>query len=420
MKNRLLTLAVLLFSSFISVAGAWASGSEFVYVESNIQSANGNSIFAFHRNADGSLTQISGSPFLTAGAGIQDRSFTFGPYDSDQNIAIDSQRRLLFAVNSGSDTIAAFHINSDGSLNPVAGSPFPSNGTNPVSLALTGNTLFVANKNGDIPRETSLQPNYTAFHVEADGSLSPVAGSTVDVAYNSSPSQALVVPGTHLLFGNNFTGGLIQSFKFDDEGRLSQRSSIALPPIPGIPLVNVYGNILRLGDFGLGLITHPKQPVLYVGFVVTNQVGVYSFTEEGEFKFLRAVPNSGLAICWLRINRKGTRMYTGNNGVEGDPVHDPFSTVSVYDTTDPENPKELQTLQIAGVGNVTQIELSSDERSLYVVSQRATPAIPEGQGNALHIFNIAPDGTLTEKQSPIQLNVPVGSQPQGVAVFSER
>ena len=113
-------------------------------------------------------------------------------------------------------------------------------------------------------------------------------------------------------------------------------------------------------------------------------------------------------------------MYTGNNGVEGDPVHDPFSTVSVYDTTDPENPKELQTLQIAGVGNVTQIELSSDERSLYVVSQRATPAIPEGQGNALHIFNIAPDGTLTEKQSPIQLNVPVGSQPQGVAVFSER
>jgi hypothetical protein len=57
---------------------------------------------------------------------------------------------------------------------------------------------------------------------------------------------------------------------------------------------------------------------------------------------------------------------------------------------------EIETLQIKGVGNVTQIELATDEKSLYVISQRATPAIPVGQGNTLHTFTILPDGTLSE------------------------
>jgi hypothetical protein len=53
-----------------------------------------------------------------------------------------------------------------------------------------------------------------------------------------------------------------------------------------------------------------------------------------------------------------------------------FSTVSVYDLTVPDNPVEIQTLQIKGMGNVTQIELSTEEKSLYVISQRANPRIP--------------------------------------------
>ncbi|HEY6181217.1 MAG TPA: hypothetical protein VIW67_03165, partial [Terriglobales bacterium] len=105
-----------------------AADREFIYVESNIQSPNGNSIFAFQRSADGTLSQVVGSPFLTQGAGVQDTTIEFGPYDTDQNIVIDKNRRLLYAVNSGSDTIAAFHVNSDGTLTPVSGSPFPAGG----------------------------------------------------------------------------------------------------------------------------------------------------------------------------------------------------------------------------------------------------------------------------------------------------
>lgn len=99
-----------------------------------------------------------------------------------------------------------FHINSDGLLEAITESPFPSGGANPVSVGLGGDTLFVVNKNGDFPRMSSLQPNYTALHIASDGSLSPVSGSTVSVAFNSSPTQALVVRDHHLLFGADFLG----------------------------------------------------------------------------------------------------------------------------------------------------------------------------------------------------------------------
>ena len=397
-----------------------AETTEFIYVESNIQSTNGNSIFAFKRNADGSLTQVPGSPFLSGGTGVRDRSFVFGPYDSDQNLVVDRDRRLLFAVNSGSDSIAVFNINSDGSLRAIAGSPFPSGGTNPVSLGLAGNTLFVANKNGDFAHESSLQPNYTAMRIHDDGSLTPVQNSTVSVAYGSSPAQALVVPGKNLVFGDDFLAGVLQAFNTDDEGHLRQRPPVSLPPDPNIPVLDLYGTPLRLGNFPLGLALHPRLPLLYVGFVVESTLGVYSYNTDGDLKFLRTVPNSGLAICWLRSNRAGTRLYTSNNGVVGDPVHDPFSTVSVYDLSNPATPREIQNIQIAGFGNASQIEISADERFVYLIGQRATKFIPEGQGNALHIFTVRADGTLSEDHAPVQLEVPVGAQPQGIAVFNQR
>ena len=48
------------------------------------------------------------------------------------------KRRLLFAVNGGSNTIAVFHILADGGLRAVEGSPFASRGVNPVGIGLRG------------------------------------------------------------------------------------------------------------------------------------------------------------------------------------------------------------------------------------------------------------------------------------------
>ncbi|AXC13735.1 hypothetical protein ACPOL_4463 [Acidisarcina polymorpha] len=383
---------------------------EFVYVESNLKAPNANSIYAFARQANGSLSPVAGSPFKTGGAGVQDTSLNVGPYDSDQNIITNADHSLLFAVNSGSDTIAVFHIQQDGSLKPIAGSPFHSGGTDPVSLALLGDTLFVVNKNGDFPRVSNILPNYTTFHVQADGSLvrNPFY-STIAVAIGSSPSQALLAPNSGLMFGADFLGGLLQRIRIQPDGHMQQLAPSSLPTteFPGA----------TAPPLPLGLWIHPSLPILYVGFVTGNKLGVYQYDNANGpsdpnfgLRFVRAVPNTGAAICWLRTNHAGTRLYTSDTIT---------NSITVYDLSDPYNPVEIQNLVLEGPGNALQFELSSDDSFLYAISSRGSATIPDGQGNALHILKIAKDGSVDEtSNSPILFSLPPGTRPQGVAVVS--
>jgi hypothetical protein len=245
--------------------------------------------------------------------------------------------------------------------------------------------------------------------VHSDGSLSPIDETNnetshefqakVSIGIGSSPSQALVIPDTHVFFGTDFLTGLVERFKFDDHGKLRQLPPLALPAAefsdtstPRLPL---------------GLWNHPYLPLVYVGFVSDNKVGVYEYDLEGSLKFRRAVPNSGAAVCWLRTNRAGTRLYTADTVT---------NSISVYDLTDPENPVQIQELNLSGEGNVLQISLSTDERSLYALSSRGDAAIPEGKGNELHILNVQPNGQVQEIQAPVIFDEPNDTRPQGVAV----
>ncbi len=403
-------LATVCFASSSSILHA-SNVSEYVYVESNASASNTNSIYAFKRDAAGNLTPLPGSPFLTGGAGVQYAGPNLGPFDSDQEVIINPQQTMLFAVNAGSDSVAVFHIEEDGSLKPVDGSPFPSGGNDPVSLALDGTTLYVANQSGDFARPSTILPNYTAMRVEQDGILVPISDdindtsrnfqATVNVAAGSAPSQAYFAAGTNLLFGADFLGGLLQHFRLDQQGQLHALAPIALPASEFAPATP------RLP---LGLWSNPKYPVLYVGYVTANKMGVYRYSEEGGLKFLRTVSNAGQGICWIRSNKNGTRLYTTDTTT---------NQVSVYDASDAEYPVEIQTLTLAGVGNDFQLALSEDEKHLYVLSQRAATTIPDGQGNVLHTLSVKADGTVDESGSPIIFHLPTGVRPQGVAVVDQ-
>jgi 6-phosphogluconolactonase (cycloisomerase 2 family) len=390
-------------------AAGFNSETDYVYVETNIMTPNGNSIAAFSRGSNGQLQQIPGSPFLTGGAGTQYTGVAVGPEDSDQDVISNRDHTLLFAVNSGSDSIAVFHIKANGSLVPVDGSPFSSGGNDPVSLDLVGNILFVVNKSGDFGRPSAVLPNYTTLQVRNNGSLTPTPESTndtahgyqsaVSVAAGSSPSQAHVVPNTDLLFGTDFLGGLIQRFRFDNTGGLHQLSPLALPASEFTDTTT--------GRLPLDLWHHPSLPLIYVGFVTDNKLGVYEYNEKGRLAFIRTVPNSGQAICWIRTNRKGTRLYSTDTGT---------NSVSVYDLNNPEEPKQIQRLVLSGVGNALQFSLSTDEKSLYALSSRGSTSIPEGQGNVLHVLTIQQDGTVAETVSPVVFQLPNDTRPQGIAV----
>ncbi|MBC8044266.1 MAG: beta-propeller fold lactonase family protein [Rhizobacter sp.] len=393
--------------------------SQVLYVESNNPTSGQNSIFAYRRNSDGTLTAISGSPFLTGGTGHTNPTQKLGPNDLDQPIVVSPDKRRLYAVNAGSNSIAVMKINSDGSLTPVAGSPFASGGNNPVSIGLADNRLYVVNKSENGADVTTTLPNYTAFTIESDSKLTPIAGSTFEVRSGDSPSQALISKDKKILFGADFLAPAaitanppIRSFTINASGTMT--------PAPGSPL-----NINRsdTGKAGaLGLMVHPTQKILYVGYTQRDQVGVYTYTDDGALTYTTTTAVSGKAPCWIITNSSGSRIYTTNT-VDG--------SVSVLDATNPLAPVEIQKLVLKEVGPLFEImpgamavssgafqeALSPDGKNIYVVSQRATSDASYTQGNYLHVLNVASDGTLTEPGVPVVLAVPTTARPHGVVTF---
>jgi len=433
-----LAVAIVLWTPALS----WGDSDDVVYVESNL--ITGNSILAFRNNGSGMLSFIGSTP--AGGKGTFDPTFAIPPKsgtnDQDQAIQISPDRRLMFAVNSGSNSIAVFHIYHDGSLQAVYGSPFPSGGTQPVSVALKGDILAVANKDED-PRQNPfvVMPNYTSFRVGDDGGLTPIPGSTVSVAYLSSPFQVLPASLGELFFGVDTLGALLHSFRIED-GRLRQNPPIAAPNsvYEGLPVPGPTGCGNGCPHYILGLQTHPTLPVLYVGFTLASKLGVYRYSagggreegdgergdgEQGEgekrdgdrggsVSFVRAVANSGNGICWIILNRAGTRIYAVNTF---------DNSVSVYDSTDPWNPVEIQHLHMVdNTGGPTSLALDSSEQFLYVVSQRIEP-FSQPFSNAIHVLKVGSDGKLTEAAGSPTTVAPFingnngNTTIQGIAVF---
>jgi 6-phosphogluconolactonase (cycloisomerase 2 family) len=373
----------------------------FVYVESDDPS--GNAILGYSRdNNDGGLTPLPGSPFPTGGLGIT-YTTSLGPFDSDQEVIVNAAHTLLFAVNSGSDTIAVFNIQGDGSLTPVDGSPFPSGGSNPVSVGLARDdkVLVVVNQDQDPGHPGQVLPNYTSFDVSPHGHLRPVRNSTFFVDAGSSPSQALVSPDGKITFGAEFLGGLLRTFRVAGNGRLTLGD---VQPLPAQVFAGTGAPPLPLG-----LAVHPRHRLLYVDFVTINQVGVYRYNHKGELDFLRSVPDSGKAPCWALVNKAGTRLYASNTA---------DSSISVFDlNVDPTSPAEIQHVSLRTSGSCFQFALDSTESFLHVVTQQASLSQP-ATANALNILRVASDGTLTEvPSSPTILPVSPMTRPQGVAAL---
>ncbi len=393
-----LVTSPLIISEAVAQGDDTSPAANFVYVESNDPA--GNAIFGFKRQPDGSLVPLPKSPYPAGGLGITP-TFALGPFDSDQNVIVNPDHTLLFAVNGGSNSIAVFSIAANGVLMPVAGSPFASGGSNPVSVGLAGDTLCVVNQDQDPDHPGLFLPNYTSFRVTSGGKLTPITKSTFYVDAGSSPSQALISPDDQVLFGAEFLGGLLRTFTIANNGRLSPGVVRSLPP----------GEFAGTGapPNPLGLAVHPTLPLLYVDFVTISRIGVYRYTPAGNLHFVRSVPDSGVAPCWALVNKKGTRLYASNTG---------DSSITVFDIgIDPTEPIEIQKVSLRTTGNCFQFALDSTESFLHVVTQQSA-ASENVTANGLNVLKVAADGTLTEvPSSPTLLPVPNLVRPQGVAAL---
>lgn len=166
----------------------------------------GTIVNAYDLNSGGTLSAMSGSPFI--GGGLNSAAVLLAPGD-----------KTLFVSNPTSGTLAVASVASDGSLTFLSGSPFSmTTPSSPAGLATNanGNLLYVANSNNDvsvfslaangIPTEVSGSPFATG--VIGFGGLRSLAAFPPKVCDPPAPPQppvttAVATPGPNTYGWNN-------------------------------------------------------------------------------------------------------------------------------------------------------------------------------------------------------------------------
>jgi len=390
MKMTTLCLAAALLTVTSLVTATSLAQNQYVYTNDNASPATTgapNTVSAFITNADGTLTLLPGSPFQTGGNGsnggrLAAYDITIVSRTRDAASTPSFAANLLYAVNQGDGTLSAFQIDpASGNLTALAGSPFlidgPPGGDYSITTSPDGRHLFIVNDATTVIRVYTIAPNGTispiasspfetgtnwlglkitadgkfliagevsrnnvgVFRIAPSGSIIPVAGSpfpgsgqssgvtaTCDAsmafhidnnqhvdAYKMTPDGALrPVPHSPFLTSTGFNSGLtlspnnhflFVSDPFGDNGAsnisaFTVRPNGALSPVPGSPFPASFGP----GGVAAAT-TSADGRYLYSYMFVYSQVDVQiiaangALTDLGSFSTGFAASGSGMGIA---------------------------------------------------------------------------------------------------------------------------
>jgi 6-phosphogluconolactonase len=263
----------------------------YTYVDGN--TAPANTIDGFARHADGSLTPLAGSPFSAGGAGLGSGLASQGA------IQVTADGRYLLAVDAGSNQISVLRLTANG-VPVLAGQPVSSGGITPVSVAASPfGLVYVANQgNGG--------SGYSGFRLHRDGRLTPVAGSTVTVPDGSGVGDVFFNAFGNHLIGTRTGTSLIDSFVV----------------LPGGRLLAAHGSPFTGQGLGqLGAEFSPANPSqLFVSNAHNGTgLGTVSAYQDGFLGQLTSIGSSPFADgqtapCWVEISHDGKYLFTVNTG----------------------------------------------------------------------------------------------------------
>ena len=376
---------------------------QFLYTVSN--SSSGNSVVGYHIESDGALSPLPGSPFSTGGLG-QGTSLLIS---SDSGIVVSKNHRFLFAPNRGSNDIAVFRIELNGTLTTVRGSPFPTGGTVPTSLTLHDNLLFVSHTGLGLFADCS-GCDYRGFRVSKTGQLTPIEDATIKLSETppSGPFALRFSPDGRFLIGTETASSKINVYKVMSEASPGQP---LLVPAPGSPFDSI-------GKLPLGFSFNPNNPTqLFISNVEAipgiGSVSSYLFSSSGQIAPIDKQVSSGqMSTCWVNVTRDGQWLFatnTDNDSVSSYRIRTDGRLTLAETTPLPRN----------GVPNASPISpvdmaMSVDDAFLYVLT-RDVPTIIG--------FKIGAEGKLISN-STRKINIsdafPVGIVAVNLAKRSER
>jgi len=363
MCNRLMKKYIFKFLVLCLLCGSSLSLSaeEYLYTVSN--KASGNSVIGYEVNDGGGLTELPGSPFVTGGFGTDEANF------SDHGVIADKKGKYLFVTNTLSNDISVFKIKKDGSLDLVLGSPFPSGGAVPTSLALSDDVLYVSHIGAAIPGTDCVECDYRGFRVGGNGRLKPIDGSIVSLENASSaiPFSILFNEEGDTLIGSRLAPAptsardhIMEAFKLDEKTGL-------LSPAPGAPY-------LAQGKQSIGMVFNPANDSqlfasALVDFLVQpGSVSSYLVAETGQISAItpeEVGTNGQFSTCWLEVTNNGANLFSANTR---------SGSISIFDIADDaqltlRGNQELPLLEEGGLDTPLQIKITSNNKYLYTVTE---------------------------------------------------
>lgn len=323
-----------------------------VYTLSNPDGSN--TVAAYLRASTGSLSRMGS--FETGGHGIG------AGLGSQGALTFDARTQRFFAVNPGDDTISMLALDRDGHLEVM--DVVASGGKRPISITVHGDLVYVANQ-GDVGGAAA-NPNISGFRV-ADDTLAPIDGSTRPLSATTDvrPTNIAFTPdGEILVVAERFAHRL---------------STFAV--VDGVAQPGQFQTSAGMQPFALDFSPEGHLVVAEVGPGAPNgsSVSSYAISATGALTPITpALATDQTAACWIVV--AGGFAYVAN-----------AASATITGVAIAEDGQ----LSLRDAGGVTaptgpgaiDLAVTPDRGFLYSLS---------GNPRAIHIYEIAADGSLTE------------------------
>lgn len=365
MSSRFLKSAIfMLVGGFIFVSQLFAQGAVFTMTNSR----TGNQVLMFNRTNNGSLIRVG--TFSTGGRG------TGTTLANQGGIRISPSGRRLLVVNPGSNDFTVFRITNQGLSFEQR---VRSGGQRPVSIAMRGNRVFVANAGG----AAGSVDNVVGFGFSDNGALTQIPGANSRLSTASTtPTQISISPDGSILVVTEQGTNRISIFSINFDGSLNALNSQLFNGI------NPSGFVF--GPGGRVIVTE-------IGGNAPNgsSISSFAFNSQGILQQITgSLPTAQTAGGSMAFSNTGSMGFVGNSGsdtITGFRVSNDGSVTLL-------NPTGIS----ANVGtgtNPADLALSNNSAFLFSLNSGT---------NTISTFRVDANGTLTPfGQTPTSL--PAGS-----------
>ena len=288
MAARRLLLISILFVTFATatILAAQDNSPGAVYTMSN--DSAGNSVLAFNRASNGSLTPAG--TFSTGGLG------SGAALGNQGAVVLSGNNKLLFVVNPGSDELSVFSVRQNGL---DLRDKISSGGRNPISVTVQGNVVYVLNAGGNVGDAD----NISGFSIECKGNLAPIPDSTRPLsAAVTNPAQIAFNKDGSVLVVTEKDTNMISTYTVDDDGvATGPNSQPSAGTTPFGFAINRRDQLIVSEAFG--------------GAADASAVSSYDLSDDGTIQVISAsVLTTETAACWVVITKNQKFAYDTNTG----------------------------------------------------------------------------------------------------------